>query len=201
MEIVCKNCGAKLVVPDDRIARGSSMEGECPRCKARITLDAGMPEEAEPTPEDFFYEEGIRLALILESVEKRLRIIEDGAQRLGFKSICPSASKEALFRLRSHQFELVILSDGFDGASLSRSSIVEYLNSLPMRSRRRMIVAYLGDGFKTGDAMDAYSLSADLVVRTNDLERLGDVLSHAMAEKKRNYGALFEAMAEVGREL
>jgi hypothetical protein len=201
MEIVCKKCGAKLVVPDDRISRGSQMQGECPRCKARITLDAGRPEEPEPTPEDFFYEEGIRLALILESDEERLRVIENETKKIGFKPICPSSFKEALFRLRSHQFELVIISDGFDGVSLSRSSVVEYLNSLPMRSRRRMVVAYTADAFKTGDAMDAYSLSADLVVKKNDLERLGDILSHCLAEKNRNYAAFFDAMAEGGREL
>ncbi|PIV99576.1 MAG: hypothetical protein COW41_07575 [Deltaproteobacteria bacterium CG17_big_fil_post_rev_8_21_14_2_50_51_6] len=199
MEIVCKKCGAKLVVPDDRITKGSQVQGECPRCKTRITLDTERPEE--PTPEDFFYQEGIMLALILESAKESLQAIEKKVGQMGFMPICPLSAKEAIFRLCSHQFDLVVLSDGFEGASLSRSSVVEYLNSLPMRSRRRMVVAYIADAFKTGDAMEAYCLSADLVVKRSDLEKLEGILTHCLAEKKRNYAAFFDAMAEGGREL
>jgi len=64
-----------------------------------------------------------------------------------------------------------------------------------------MVVAYIADAFKTGDAMEAYCLSADLVVKRSDLEKLEGILTHCLAEKKRNYAAFFDAMAEGGREL
>ncbi|RJR24136.1 MAG: hypothetical protein C4582_04705 [Desulfobacteraceae bacterium] len=200
MEIICEKCGVKLTVPDGKIPKGGHIQGECPRCKARITLAPQKAEDHDPLPDDFFYEEGVRLALLLDSDRDSLFKTKDIAEKMGFKAISPAGAEEALFELRSHHFDLVVLSDGFESRPLTQSAIMEYLNRLPMSFRRRMLVAIVGQRFKTGDAMEAFSLSSDLVVGKGDLDRFADIIKHGMAEKDRIYRAFKEIMAELGRE-
>jgi DNA-directed RNA polymerase subunit RPC12/RpoP len=197
MELICAGCGARLVVPDERIPIEGTVQVGCPRCKAKISL-GGRPQ-SESLPEELFYEEGVKIALIMDRDPVTSAAAKEAAERLGFKTILPSNLDAALTRLNAHQIELLILADGFDGRPLRQSPIMEHLNRLPMAGRRRMLVILTADGFRTGDAMEAFSLSADAVASKRDLSRIEEILKHAFAEKERLYKSFKEIAAESGR--
>ena len=39
MEVTCTQCNAKLNIPDDKIPVGQTVRINCPKCKAKITID------------------------------------------------------------------------------------------------------------------------------------------------------------------
>lgn len=197
MELICANCGARLVVPDERIPIEGTVQVGCPRCKAKISI-GGRPQNESP-PEELFYEEGVRLALIMDRDPTASAEAKEAAECMGFKTILPPTLDASLARLNTHHIELLILAEGFDGRPLRQSPIMEYLNRLPMAVRRRMLVIVIGDGFKTGEAMEAFSLSADAVASRRDISRIEEILKHAFAEKERLYKSFKEIAAESGR--
>jgi hypothetical protein len=99
--------------------------------------------------------------------------------------------------MRFHLFDLVILSDGFDGIEFGQSPIRQHLNRLSMSVRRRMFVALIGDTFNTIDHMMAFALSANLVINRKDLDRLTSILKIAISESQKFYKVYMDTLAEI----
>ena len=79
-----------------------------------------------------FYEEGTKLALVLNGDAKSAKEITSVLEELTYRSVVPSSIREAMGKLLFHHFDLIILSDGFDGLSLEDNPVINYLNSLSM---------------------------------------------------------------------
>ena len=118
---------------------------------------------------------------------------------MGYKFIPTSNARDALGKMRFHHFDLVFLSEGFDGQDLGQSSILNYLNHASMSSRRRIFLALTGDQFKTMDDMMAYSLSANTVINSKDFDKLSGVLKKGIAEYEKFYKIFMDTMVEMGR--
>ncbi len=197
MEVQCENCGARLKVPEDRIPKGGLLQGGCPRCKAKITLPPKETSDYEPLPQELSYAGNVKLALVVDT--RRDPGVMKSFEESGYSVVYADSSGEALFRLDQHHFEIVLIADDFEGRPLTSNPVMEYLNRSPMQARRRMLVIIVGEAFKTGDRMEAFSLSADLVLCRSDMKRFKDILSYALSEKERFYGSFIEIMAESGR--
>jgi CheY-like chemotaxis protein len=221
MEIRCENCKAKLNIPDQKIPQGQRVIISCPRCKKKVTLDASTPKEensvlmvdGETSPEvgkgdaEYpsgdrdapleFYEEGEKLALVAETDPAQVEMLKQAVEALGYRYVVAENTGEALGKMRFHLFDLVILSDGFDGIELGQSPIRQHLNRLSMSVRRRMFVALIGDTFNTIDHMMAFALSANLVINRKDLDRLTSILKIAISESQKFYKVYMDTLAEI----
>lgn len=221
MEIRCENCKAKLNIPDQKIPQGQRVIISCPRCKKKVTLDASTPKEensvlmvdGETSPEvgkgdaEYpsgdrdapleFYEEGEKLALVAETDPAQVEMLKQAVEALGYRYVVAENTGEALGKMRFHLFDLVILSDGFDGIELGQSPIRQHLNRLSMSVRRRMFVALIGDTFNTIDHMMAFALSANLVINRQDLDRLTSILKIAISESQKFYKVYMDTLAEI----
>ncbi len=222
MEIICDGCDSKLNVPDEKIPKGQKVTITCPKCKQKLTLNSSAPEpvDTEPaaeediTPESMsgpvqaiggdaaaleFYEEGVRLALVAESDPGQLEKLREAIGDIGFKCITSENTGQAISKMRFHTFDLVVISDHFDGIELAQSPILQYLNHLAMSIRRKIFVALVGDSFNTMDHMMAFTMSANLVTNKRDLDKFTGILKNAIADNEKFYKVFMDTLAELGK--
>lgn len=216
MDVSCKSCGAKLTISDEKLPPNQVVTVACPRCKGKIRIKAGQPDEdlapskgdlGEAGPEDEedstpldLFEEGTRLALVLDGNEENIAEINAALEELAYKPVLPSSTTEAMGKLRFHHFDLIFLSEGFDGDDVERSPIIHYLNHLSMSERRKVFLVLLGNKFKTMDHMMAFAKSANLVVSPDDLSNLPLILRKAISDNEKFYKVFVDALKEIGKE-
>ncbi len=226
MEITCEHCEATLNIPDEKIPKGQVVRVSCPKCKSKISIDTGKhladAEKAEPdqesksdqksTEENAYnygdytedealgsYEEGTRLALILDADSESSERIGSEVEKLGYQCVSAPNTRDAIGKMRFHLFALVILSDGFDGQNLDGSPILNYLNHISMADRRKIFVALIGERFKSMDNLMAFALSANAVINPKDLDRLFAMLKGALSDHEKFYKVFMESLVETGR--
>ena len=214
MDVTCKSCGATLKIPDEKLPPHQAVSITCLKCKGKIRIEpresdkdlvsekvgeGNLKYEEDTSPLDLF-EEGTRLALVLHGDEGDVVEISSALEGLSYKPILPTSTEEAMGKLRFHHFDLIIVSDGFDGQDLTNSPITHYLNHLSMGIRRKIFVVLLSNKFKTMDNMMAFARSANLVVNPDDLSNLSLILRKGIPDNEKFYKVLMDTFKEVGRE-
>lgn len=223
MEIICEQCKAKLNIPVEKIPQGQKVTVQCPKCRHKLALEYQSPKKEDkiPTGQDktdqqvsppemdyeyedddlslVFYEEGVKLALVMGNEINGTEGLEKTIEKLGYKSILAKSTRDAIGKMRFHHFDLMILSDRFDGIELGESPILQYINHLPMSIRRRIFLALIGDSFKTMDHMMAFTMSANLVINRADLDTLTAILVHAVSDHDKFYKVFMDVLAELGK--
>ncbi len=210
MDINCESCGTTLKIPDEKLPPNQTVSITCPKCKGKIKIDtreldrgivSKKKEEAEEEtrPLDLF-EEGTRLALVLDGDDGHVMEINSALEELSYKSLSPSSIQEAMDKLRLHHFDLIILSDGFDGQDLENSPITHYIYHLSISIRRKTFLALLSDKFKTMDNMMAFVKSANLVVNADDISNLALILKKAISDNEKFYKVYMDTLKETGKE-
>ena len=214
MDVTCKACGATLNIPDEKLPSQRAVSITCPRCKGKIRIDpresnknlapekvreVGLEYGEDTGPLDLF-EEGTRLALVLDGDEGNVAEISSAFEEFSYKPILPTSIGEAMSKLRLHHFDLIIISDGFDGQDLTNSPIIHYLNNLSMSIRRKIFLVLLSDKFKTMDDMMAFARSANIVVNSDDLSNLSLILKKAILDNEKLYKVFMDTLKEAGKE-
>ena len=219
MDITCSSCGTTLAIPDEKLPPNQVVNITCPKCKGKIKVDtreldlkpaAGRKEEEakeeflseyedDTSPLEFF-EEGVKLALVLDTDDLRLSEITPALEELGYKVIQTPTLQEAMSKIRLHPFDMIILADGFDGKGLEGNPIINYLNHLSMSVRRKIFLVLLSGRFKTMDNMMAFAMSANLVVNPEDLSNMRLILKKGTSENEKFYKVFTDMLREVGRE-
>lgn len=216
MDVTCKACEAKLTIPDEKLPPDQVVTVTCPKCRRKIRVDkrehdkdlvsreeevgeAGLEDEEDVSPLDVF-EEGAKLALVLDGNEGHIMEIDSALEELAYKAIVPSSTSEAMSKIRLHHFDLIILSDGFDGQDLTNSPVTHYLNHLSMSIRRKIFLVLLSNKFRTMDDMMAFAKSANVVVNPADLPNLSLILKKAVSDNEKFYKVLMDSLKEVGKE-
>lgn len=215
MDVICYSCKSKLNIPDDKVPEDQRVSVSCPKCRAKMAVGRKekSPEQGSAqhlrSGEDYepgedenllgLYEEGARLALVMEDDPKEAEKIKRAIERLGYKYVSAQNTRQAIGKMRFHQFDLVILSERFDGVEPSQSPVLHYLNNLSMSLRRKIFVALIGDAFVTMDHLMAFAMSANLVINRKDLDKLMAILKRAVADNEQFYKVLMDTIKEVGK--
>ncbi len=147
-----------------------------------------------------FFDEGVKIALVILKGDDKRDKVGRALEGLGFRCIYAESTRDALGKLRFHLFNLVFLADNFDSQDILYSPIMNYLNRLPMSSRRKIYVTLLGDRFKTMDEMMAFSLSANAVINTKDIEKLSSIIKKGISDNEKFYKVLKDTLAEFGKD-
>ncbi len=145
------------------------------------------------------YEEGVKLALVMNNDERETRKIKEALEGLGYRYVQGNNTQEAVGKMRFHRFDLIILSDYFDNVPLEKSPILNYLNHLSMFVRRKIFVVLIGEGLRTIDNMMAFAMSANLVVNEKDLEKFSNILRRAISENEKFYKVFMDTLVETGK--
>jgi len=207
LKLNCPKCKGKISlgaeVPEQPPKANET--GEVPLKMMNPLADKKPPEESYGY-EDFttdealdFFEEGIKLALIMPNSSMNDDHLRAGLELIGYKCITTPNTRDAIGKLRFHHFDLIILADGFDSQPLDHSVIVNYLNRLSMSVRRKIFLALISDNFKTMDNMMAFAMSANVVINSKDIQKLHLILKKAVSENERFYKVFTDTMVETGK--
>ncbi len=219
MEITCEHCEATLNIPDEKIPQGQVVRISCPKCKSKISIDTGKhlasPEQAksgQKSKENGYsygdysedealgaYEEGAKLALVLDPDPESSGKTRSEIEQLGYHCVSATSTRDAVGKMRFHLFDLVILSDGFDGQDLDNSPILNYLDHISLTDRRKIFVTLMGERFKSMDNLMAFAMSANAVINPNDTDKFSATLKGAVSDHERFYKVFMETLVEVGR--
>lgn len=210
MDVTCDACGAAFKIPDEKLPPNQVVSITCPKCKGKIKVDTKKPDkdivsgetdefEQDSSPLELF-EEGTRLALVLNGDDGQIKDISSALEKLSYKPIVAPSIQDAMGKLRLHHFDLIILSDGFGGQNLEGSPVTHYLNHLSMSVRRKIFLALVSDKFKTMDNMMALTLSANLVINPADLSKLRLILNKAIPDHEKFYKIFMDTLKEAGKE-
>jgi DNA-binding NtrC family response regulator len=159
--------------------------------------EAASYEEQEDDYAIEYYED-VKLALVMAD-EPFNRVIKPAVEERGYKFITAPNIREALLKLRYHHFDMMILSEGFDGQEIAGGPILNYLNHMSMSGRRRIFLTLISDRYKTMDEMMAYALSANMVVNTRDIGNLALLLKRGIQEYEQFYKVFLDILQEEGK--
>lgn len=214
VRVNCPKCKNKITIDSQKAAQEepspaeSIDHDETGRLHLKF-IESHKPEE--PTEERYSYEdysedEGLdsfeeetKLALVMTGNTEDSDKIKTAVEELGYKYISSPDTRDALGKMRFHHFDLIVLSDGFDGQELGQSPILNFLNHLSISQRRRAFLALMGDQFKTMDIMMAFSMSANAVINSKDVDKVSNILKRAISDHERFYKVFMETLVEVGK--
>ncbi|MBN2059502.1 MAG: zinc-ribbon domain-containing protein [Deltaproteobacteria bacterium] len=212
-KISCPKCKEKITIelPNEEIDEQTSSENDFSQTgKLHLKFIESKREtkdqEKSYSYDDFsgdesleFIEGDAKLALILTDDPDKTEKIKAITEQLGYRCIPSKNTRDALGKLRFHNFSLIFLSEGFDGQELSNSPIINYLNHISMSSRRKIFVALMSDRFKTADSIMSYAMSANLVINPKDMEKIFSVLKAGISEWEKFYKVFMDTLVEVGK--
>lgn len=219
MEIVCTSCKSKLRIPDIKLPPGKSASLRCPKCDTKIHLehDAAQAEAAasdaanqildieSASSEDLMQESfelarlGGKTALICEP---HTAARDKLAARLGsmkYFTVEAEDTRNALKRMRYHLFDLVVVNENFDTEDSDANGVLIYLRNVEMNVRRHMFVIMITKRFRTLDQLTAMNRSVNLIVNSQHMDNLEDILSRSMTDNERFYDVYQTSMKKLGK--
>lgn len=207
VKLNCPKCKGKISLGTEAPEPSPKMfETEEVPLKMMDPAAGQKPAEESYGYEDFtsdqaldFFEEGIKLALIMPNSSMNEDHLRAGLELIGYKCVSTPNTRDAIGKLRFHNFDLIVLADGFDSQPLDHSVIVNYLNRLSMSVRRKIFLALISDSFKTMDNMMAFSMSANVVINSKDIQKLHLILKKSASENERFYKVFLDSMIETGK--
>jgi len=203
MEIICQSCQGKFKIADGKLPPGKTATVKCPRCKSTIQITARDESAAEPDaafddlfefdedegdaydaadkPFDFMEEEGKTAlvcepdALIREKIRPSLDILEYHITEV------PN-SREALKKMRYHNYDLVVLNEYFDTQDPDANPLLIYLERMGMEFRRNIYVTLLSSRFRTMDHMLAFQKSVNLILNIRNIDDFDKIIQRGIAD-------------------
>ena len=202
MALACPKCKNKVIVD----TRSQAAEKPAPAPAAEKAAEPAPAPKARPAPdmheeaaEIGFFEEGKKLALVMAADPQEAEFIKQAVEELGYQYVPAENTRKAVSTMRLQHFDMVILSDGFDGVELRQSPVIQFMNHLSMSVRRRIFFALTGDDFKTMDNMMAFAMSVNMVINSADMEKVSQILKRGVSENERFYKVMMDTLVEVGR--
>ena len=152
------------------------------------------------TPENRldFFEPGDLTSLVCVDVPEVQRLVVDQLGELNYKIHTGLFVEDILLKLRAHVYDVVIVSEHFNGCDLESNAVIAAAIEMPIRQRRKQFITLLGASFQTNDEMQAFQHSVDLVLNVSDAANLKPVLRRGVNRKRELYAPFEAAVKETG---
>lgn len=205
MKIACPTCGRDANLPDDKIPKDKDFSFKCPKCSASVPVKAsatgksgGAGSAHKPVSMDWNMPKSqtgaLKQALVcLAPCLGRNRIMA-GLENAGFTAHAPETVGQALKKLEYYVYPMVVMDDAFDADKI----MAAYMNDMDMFLRRKICLVRIGSDLETANAMTALDLSANYVIKSQDLELkdasfVNNILATALSEHELMYSVFNKA--------
>ena len=210
MKIACPACGSSTNLPDDKIPKDKDFSFKCPKCAASVPVKAsagntgaaGLEQTSAGISPDvsMFQGGGSKQALVCMPPSLGRKRILAGLEHVGLQAHVAESAAQALKNLEYYVYPLVVMDDAFD----TDRRVAGYMNNMDMFLRRKICLVRLGSALETGNAMTALDLSANYVIKSQDLEQEDDTLVNtllavALSEHEQMYAVFNDSMKAVGK--
>jgi hypothetical protein len=108
-------------------------------------------------------------------------------------------TRNALKRMRYHLFDLVLINESFDAKDPDANGVLIYLRNVEMNVRRHMFVVLISKRFRSLDQLTAMNKSVNLIVNSQHIDNLEDILSRSMTDNERVYDIYMTSMKKLGK--
>jgi len=218
MDITCDNCQSKFKIPDEKIPTDKVATLRCPKCKEKITIGApsAEPQESPRQPEispmaaaaetydatdkpfDFIEEEG-KTALVCEADPGIRKTINNALADLDYHITIAENARDALKKMRYHNYDLTLVDEEFDTADPDRNGILIFIERLNMSIRRNMFVVLISNRFRTMDHMMAFNKSVNIIINISNIKDFDKILRRGITDNDYFYRVYKEMMRKTGR--
>jgi len=140
------------------------------------------------------FEPGDQTALICVDVPEVQRLVIEQVTALGYKIHTGLFVEDVLLKLRTHVYDVVLVSEHFNATDIETNPIVAEAVSTPAAQRRRQLYVVVGASFVTNDELQAFEHSVDLVVGLTDVMNLRPVLRRGLRLAQEFYAPLNESL-------
>ncbi|MFO8084597.1 MAG: zinc-ribbon domain-containing protein [Desulfobacterales bacterium] len=217
MEIICDNCQKKMNVPDSKIPKDRVAYLKCPGCENRLALTSNPQQsqqkkqkskkmilqdllsdtyDATEKPFDFLEEEA-KTSLVCVSDLEIVGKINPVLSGLEYHNTLANSARDALKKMRYHNFDLVILDELFDCKNYHSNGVLIYLQQLPMALRRNLFLVMLTNRFRTMDNMEAFHKSVNLIVNVANISEFKKILLRGIADNEVFYKVFKNASKKI----
>lgn len=213
VKINCPKCKGKITLDFRKTEEDSALSFDASLTDSG-NLDFGSietrrqgSEQADYSYDDYsgdhtldLFDDAVKIALVILKKDDKREKVGNALEGIGFKCVYAESTRDALGKLRFHLFDLVFMSENFDNQDIAYSPIMNYMNRLPMFSRRRIFLALMGERFRTMDEMMAFALSANAVINTKDIDRLAAIMNKGLSDNEKAYKVLTDTLVEFGKD-
>jgi len=219
MEIVCRDCGNRCRIPDEKVPPGGMVSIKCPKCDRRLEINTqsearGVTQvrsletlvnevesrtyDASEKPFDYVHA-GVQTALLCENDSAVRQKIHDVVEDMNYHVVEAASARNALKYMRFHTYNLVVVNETFDADGPDSNHVLQYVVQLPMSIRGNTFIVLLSDSLKTMDNMTAFNKSVNLVVNLQNIDDMESILKGALAEHEEFYQVFKESLKKTGR--
>ncbi len=203
MDIICQSCQGKFKIAEGKLPAGKTATVKCPRCKSAIRItpksedaveadaafddlfdldeDEGDAYDAAEKPFDFMEEEG-KTALVCESDALIREKIRPSLDILEYHITEVPNSREALKKMRYHNYDLVVINEYFDTQDPDANPLLIFLERMSMEMRRNIFVTLLTSRFRTMDHMSAFQKSVNLILNVRNVDDFDKIIQRGIAD-------------------
>ena len=100
---------------------------------------------------------------------------------------------DILLKMRTHQYDVIVLSANFNAVPFETCPIYLAATGVPPSQRRRQFIVLIGPQFATGDEMQSFAASVDLVIGLPDVVTLRPVFRRTSQRHRELYAPFQEA--------
>ena len=166
----------------------------------KSTPDLAAAEEIDYSGRPFGYKDSINeTAMICEHDPVIRQKISSTLQSLDYNVIEAATFKEVLKYLTFHTFNVVFVNENFDTETGGINNFLNYLQQLPMSTRRQIFVVLISATFATMDYMHSFNKSVNLIINKDDITELALILKKEIQENEYFYHVFKEYYRKHGK--
>ena len=140
------------------------------------------------------------VALLCIDSQELLETATSQLTSLGFEVHTVAAAEEAISHLYSHSYNVVMISEDFEGGDAETNPVLSELAVMPLDVRRSMFVILVSPSRVALSPMEAFALSVDLVIRPQDVANLKALVGQGLARHEALYAAFHAASKRFQQE-
>ncbi|MGA1841798.1 MAG: hypothetical protein ACMUIU_14330 [bacterium] len=142
---------------------------------------------------------GPGIALVCLKDQDKAPEVIDALNEIGLSSVSQALSqKEALDKMKYNLYDIVVIEDGF-GGPIEESQIMSEFQNMSVSQRRQIFLVIIGDRWETANAIQAFSLSVNLIVNYRLLDKIKEGIASAMIRNNRFYKVFNECREAMGK--
>ena len=144
------------------------------------------------------FEPGDRTLLVCHDVPEVRDLIVNQFSELNYKIHTGLYPDDILLKMRTHQYDTIVLSANFNALPYELCPIYLAATGVPPAQRRRQFIVLIGSQFATGDEMQSFAASVDLVIGLQDVMTLRPVFRRTSQRHRELYAPFHEAEKAAG---
>jgi CheY-like chemotaxis protein len=136
------------------------------------------------------FEPGDLTALICHDVPEVQRLLVEQLSELHYKIHTGLYVDDMLLKMRTHHYDVVIISAHFNATGYAANPMYLAAAGAPPAQRRKQFIILIGSQFATGDEMQAFAASVDLVIGLADVPTVRPVFRRTLIRHQELYAPL-----------